>query len=687
MNGKLKQWAPHRMPSFVLIIALLFTNTLVASSEKRLNVGFASCENQVLCESSSDCTSPLAINNTFESNCGFPGLGTVDFKVDLDDDGNFDLLGSNINPYPFPNPGNLPILTLTATDNGMGGFDLNIEEYDFPVSTHRIFWELTDPCQNDHSCEYLLEVQDCTKPVVKANHGLAIDIHPIICGVTLTAEMMNDGSYDNCCLSANPFRIATPWGDSGQVIPPSTTDVHFMFWNTGTKEIDFWVQDCNGNWDYERTYVNVQSFPTGCDPMVITRIIGNIKNEAGVGIANVPVNLDNNGTWNYNPTTTNEEGNYYFHDLEYALDYVVYPEQNENHRNGVSTLDIILISRHLIGLQTLGSPYKMIAADVDNSGSISTFDLLAIQRLILYIDLAFANNTSWRFVPDDHVFSDLANPWSSTFPEEVLIEGLFNTAMIDFIGIKVGDVSGNAKTDFNTTASDRSNPKTLNLSVAESLISPEEEYTLDIRAQDLKELYGYQMALDFDPTVLEILEVIPSTHPDLAAANFGLDLLAKGMLTANLASADLLTISESEVLFSVKFKAMAQEKLSRVLQLNTQAIHPEVYNENFEVHALALNFEDTPESETGSSNFILFQNQPNPFQSSTTIGFALPRASTATLTIYEPSGKILREVQGDFSKGYQEIALDKTGLPTNGLFYYQLQWSGGSAIQKMILVE
>ena len=687
MNGKLKQWAPHRMPSFVLIIVFLFTNTLVASSEKTLNVGFASCENQVLCESSSDCTSPLAINNTFESNCGFPGLGTVDFKVDLDDDGNFDLLGSNINPYPFPNPGNLPILSLTTTDNGMGGFEINIAEYDFPVATHRILWELTDPCQNTHSCEYFLEIQDCTKPVVKANHGLPIDIHTVTCSVTLTADSMDDGSYDNCCLSANPFRIATPWGDSGQVIPPSTAELHFQFYELGSKEIDFWVQDCNGNWAYERTYVNVQGGFSGCDPWIITTISGNIENEAGAGIANVTVNLDNNGTWNYNPTTTNEEGHYYFHDLEQTFDYVVRPEKNENHRNGVSTLDIILISRHLIGLQPLDSPYQMIAADVDNSNSISTFDLLALRRLILYIDQEFAHNTSWRFVSADHVFTNPANPWSSTFPEESLIEDFINTAQVNFIGIKVGDVSGNARTNLNTPASDRSNPETLKLSVTESHLSPGEEYTIAIKAKDFKEIYGYQMAWGFDSEVLEFLEVIPGSHPELASANFGLEFLEKGILTANLANANLLSVSASEVLFSLKFKARTPGKLSQVLQLNPQIIHPEVYNENFEAHALALKFEDTPASNTSPSNFRLFQNQPNPFQSSTNIGFVLPEASKATLTIYEPSGKILKQVQGDFAKGHQEIALDKTGLPSNGLFYYQLQWSGGSAIQKMILVE
>ena len=43
--------------------------------------------------------------------------------------------------------------------------------------------------------------------------------------------------------------------------------------------------------------------------------------------------------------------------------------------SAVTTFDLVLISRHILGLEALDSPYKMIAADVNMSGTISTSDV------------------------------------------------------------------------------------------------------------------------------------------------------------------------------------------------------------------------------------------------------------------------------------------------------------------------
>ena len=65
----------------------------------------------------------------------------------------------------------------------------------------------------------------------------------------------------------------------------------------------------------------------------------------------------------------------------------------------------------------LASMASMIAADANNSGSVTTLDLVAIRRVILQIDDNFQNNTSWRFVDADYVFPSPTNPWSNGFPE------------------------------------------------------------------------------------------------------------------------------------------------------------------------------------------------------------------------------------------------------------------------------
>jgi hypothetical protein len=78
----------------------------------------------------------------------------------------------------------------------------------------------------------------------------------------------------------------------------------------------------------------------------------------------------------------------------------------------VSTLDLVLIQKHLLGRAKLNSPYKLIAADANRSGVITALDLLEIRKLILGITNKFQNNTSWRFVDDFYEFPDPYNPFS-----------------------------------------------------------------------------------------------------------------------------------------------------------------------------------------------------------------------------------------------------------------------------------
>ena len=42
--------------------------------------------------------------------------------------------------------------------------------------------------------------------------------------------------------------------------------------------------------------------------------------------------------------------------------------------NGVSTLDLVLIQKHILGSRSIETPYKMIAADIDNNNDITVLE-------------------------------------------------------------------------------------------------------------------------------------------------------------------------------------------------------------------------------------------------------------------------------------------------------------------------
>ena len=110
----------------------------------------------------------------------------------------------------------------------------------------------------------------------------------------------------------------------------------------------------------------------------------------------------------------------------------------------------------------------------------------------------------------------------------------------------------------------------------------------------------------------------------------------------------------------------------------------EAYNQAGNLLNLALEF--TSENKV-AADFALYQNQPNPFKSNTTIGFTLPEAGEATLTIYDISGRALQIIKKEFSKGYNDVNIHQSQFEGTGIFYYRLETSNHTATKKMINIK
>ena len=87
---------------------------------------------------------------------------------------------------------------------------------------------------------------------------------------------------------------------------------------------------------------------------------------------------------------------------------------------------------------------------------------------------------------------------------------------------------------------------------------------------------------------------------------------------------------------------------------------------------------------------MLLQNHPNPFNPVTRIGFGLPAAGHARITIFSIGGRLVRRlVDRDFDKGYHEVSwdgLDDAGGPaSSGLYFYRLESDGAVESRRMIL--
>lgn len=138
-------------------------------------------------------------------------------------------------------------------------------------------------------------------------------------------------------------------------------------------------------------------------------------------------------------------GSYSFGNIPFGSDITIEPRCNTNYLDGVSTLDLVLIQRHILSVQKLDTPFKLIAADVNQSGNISLLDAILVRRLILHGLDEFPNGKSWRFIPVSYSFPVPINPWFESFPEVININDIqgFNINQ-NFTAIKLGDVNGSA---------------------------------------------------------------------------------------------------------------------------------------------------------------------------------------------------------------------------------------------------
>jgi hypothetical protein len=428
-----------------------------------------------------------------------------------------------------------------------------------------------------------------------------------------------------------------------------------------------YLTDAAGNENY--CTVNIFLEDNVCQPAASATIAGAIQTESKVTVEGVQVNLSGQSQKNF---ATGVNGNYVFSNLTKGMDYTVTPSLNKGFLNGVSTYDLILISKHILGNQPLNTPYKLIAADVNNSKSITTLDMIQLRKLILNIEPSFPSNQSWRFVDASYTFPNPSNPWVSIFPEVKNLNDLTGSMSANFVAIKVGDVNGNAIAN-STQGSIRNLTANLGIEVPDMNMVAGNEYKVDFTAADLNGVEGFQFTLNLDKKGLDLVDIVPGIAGE---EHFGI-FTEEGVVTASWNGE-----SKGGVLFSLVVRAKTNTTLSEVLNLNSRYTAAEAYKGG-EVMNVGINFN----ASKSSANYALYQNTPNPFAGETVIGFNLPVAGEATLTIQDVTGRTLKVINGQYAKGYNQVNLKSNELTATGVLTYTLKAADYTLTKKMIVVE
>jgi hypothetical protein len=260
-------------------------------------------------------------------------------------------------------------------------------------SKHKITYKVTDGCHNYSSCTEELTVTDLKPPTPYCIHlstalmavpqGAPAGTTPM---VEIWAKDFDRGAEDGCTAredlrytfgdgKINPAKleVAHYFNDNGeytgtdaatryragelQYWRPADKSSAMIFTSPGTKDLKVRVWDWNLNSDWCSVDLRIVCNGNGCPTNAGSRIAGTVATESNQTVNNVTVTIDANIA-EYPVSVTTPSTGSFERTVPNDLDYEVTASKAGDFLNGVSTLDLVMIQRHILGIQALATPYK-----------------------------------------------------------------------------------------------------------------------------------------------------------------------------------------------------------------------------------------------------------------------------------------------------------------------------------------
>lgn len=599
------------------------------------------CNDTLICAPGNACEATVNLGITAEDDCMADAQNLYyKYRIDIGNDNN------NAND-------------ITGTTSS---FSHQVEE-----GIHNVIWSVSDRCGNvTQDCEFLITVKECKDPTPVCLDGLALDLAGNQ-SVELWSTDLNQSSSDNCT-PASQLSISFSSDPTDNLITFTCDDI-------GDNEVDMWVTDLAGNQSYCTATVNIQDNQGGCTTQM-PGIQGKIATENNIAIPEAMVSIL--GAEMDNEVMTENDGQYAFGELDMQNDYQIQVDRDKDYLDGVTTLDLVMIQRHILGLAELDSPYKLIAADINNSESLTSADLLALRKLILGINLSFDENTSWRFVSKNGSMNDMTDPWP--FTEELILQPESAQELdADFVGVKIGDVNNSAEGLLDVELIETRSANSLGIITHDRTIRRDDQVYIDLISSSTVDIEAMQMTINWDAEAMTLIDLVPI---GIDMEDFHSSAINPGQLTIAWHNIDGKKVAKGVPFFQLVMEGNNSARLSDILNINSDITSAIAYNTDDESMNIDLRFEAAE-----TTGIIFGQNKPNPFLSETTVEFNLPEAMEVSFKVFDGNGKLIFTTANNYTEGSNTLKLGEQLGEYRGILFLKMEAAEFSEVKRMIRIE
>lgn len=518
---------------------------------------------------------------------------------------------------------------------------------------HQVEVVASDLCGNRSTCDYQITVEDCKRPTPYCRSQLSTVVMPTNGRVTVRASDFDLGGTDNCSdiLSVS---FSEQVNDTLKVLTCDDLEGEI----SRAIDLEIWYTDESDNADYCMVEVLLQDNGNACgNGPNLARMAGQVTSTAGEVLDSMQINFSSaDGT--IAGQTWALQGNYEI-SVPIGKSYSITPVHEVEANAAVTTLDLVLTQRHIIRLAPFVDPMQEVAADLNDSESVSGADIVAMRQLALRTSNSLPVSTM-VFVPASFDFDSATGVHGA--PGSIQITDLqADRSGLDFYMVKRGDTNG----DFFRTGRQAAPRSAQALGLEYRIDNDQAEVTFYAKSDGHYD--GLQLHLEhLGAAVIDV-----RSHA-LAVGDYDLHRML-GETYLVLALTEPVVVSAGEPLFSVLLDQ------SSAITLGGDLL-PELYEEGvpYSVELEPLNSEVNPDWQVTLAN--------NPFDDEPIVQVYSSDDLTVNYTLTDVAGRFIASGEQSFSSGGGQLKLAAPLFVQSGTYYLKLTTGGQQEVVKLLKI-